>query len=72
MELCELAPSASRDGLLDPNDRLAVALVKLLSALGKVSSGVMVVRMSSQPSPGLGLRVRSPSPLTLGDPGRQE
>ena len=49
---------------LDVNDRLAAALAKLLSALGRVVSGVIVVLMRSHASVGVGLRLRSPSPFT--------
>lgn len=55
--------------LLELNELLAAALVKLLSADGSVTSGVMVARMISQPSLGVGLRLRSPSP-SMGESGR--
>ena len=57
--------------LLEAKELLAGAVAKLLSALGKVVSGSIVLSMISHASAGVGLLLRSPRPFT-GEPARQE
>lgn len=57
--------------LLEAKELVAGTVAKLLSALGKVVSGSIVLSMISHASAGVGLLLRSPSPFT-GEPARQE